>query len=95
MYHDKNTFHKVEGHGYVGIKFFGRMIKYLQKVLHDHNLCRNLISVSQVVNLRHKLEFTTHIFFINDKDGTKIATTQIDGNLYWLGIFKLQHNQRR
>jgi hypothetical protein len=82
MYHDKNTFHKVEGHGYVGIKFFGRMIKYLQKVLHDHNLCRNLISVSQVVNLRHKLEFTTHIFFINDKDGTKIATTQIDGNLY-------------
>ncbi len=42
--------------------------------------------MSQVVNSRHKLEFTTHICFINDKDGTKIATTQIDGNLYWLGM---------
>jgi hypothetical protein len=83
VYHGKNTFHKVEGHGYVGFKFFGIMIKYLEKVLHDLSLCRNL---SRVVNSRHKLEFTTHIGCINDKDGIKIATTQTDGKLYRLGM---------
>jgi len=43
VYISDNTFHKVEGPGSVGIKFLGGMIKYLQKILHVHGLCKNLI----------------------------------------------------
>jgi hypothetical protein len=73
VYLGKNTFHKVEGHGYVGIKFFGRMIKYLQKVPHDPSLCKTLISMSQVVDSRHKLEFTTHICLLMTRMELRLA----------------------
>jgi hypothetical protein len=43
VYLGDNTFHKVEGPRYVGIKFLGGVIKYLQKVFHVHGLYRNLI----------------------------------------------------
>jgi hypothetical protein len=43
MYLGDNTIHKFEGHGYVGIKFFGGVIKYLQKVFYVFGLCKNLI----------------------------------------------------
>ncbi len=38
VYLGDNTFHKVEGHGYVGTRFFGGVIKYLQKVLYVKRL---------------------------------------------------------
>ncbi len=38
VYLGDNTFHKVEGHGYVGTKFFGGVIKYLQKVFYVKRL---------------------------------------------------------
>jgi hypothetical protein len=34
VYHGDNTFHKIEGHGSMGIKFLGGVIKYLEKVFH-------------------------------------------------------------
>jgi hypothetical protein len=34
VYPSDNTFHKIEGHRSMGIKFLGRMIKYLEKVFH-------------------------------------------------------------
>ncbi len=80
------TCHKVERHGFVGIKFFEGVIKYLQNVLHVPGLCKNLILVNQVVVSWHKLEFTTHTCFIKDKDGIEIATIGKDGNLYRLGM---------
>jgi hypothetical protein len=42
--------------------------------------------VNQDIDSRHKLEFTTHICFIKDKDGIEITTTRKDGNLYQLGM---------
>jgi hypothetical protein len=32
VYLGDNTFHKIEGHGSMGIKFLGGVIKYLEKV---------------------------------------------------------------
>jgi hypothetical protein len=62
VYFGDNTFHKVEGHGYVRIKFPRRVINYLRKVSHVRHLWQNLILVNQVVDSRHKLEFTMHLF---------------------------------
>jgi hypothetical protein len=62
VYFGDNTFHKVEGHGSMIIKFPRKVIKYLQKVSHVLRLCKNLILVNQVVDSRHKLEFTMHLF---------------------------------
>ncbi len=75
VYLGDNIFHKIEGHGFMGIKFLGGVIKYIEKVFHIFGLWRNLISVNQVDDLEHKLEFTAHACFIKDKDGIEIATT--------------------
>jgi hypothetical protein len=50
VYFGDNTFHKVEGNGFVGIKFPRRVIKYLQNVSHVPRLCKNLILANQVVD---------------------------------------------